>query len=219
MSLDNHTRAMERFIETVRLHPFLYDKKHPEFKEKGAKLNRWVIIGENFGLNGEAAAAKFKNARDRWLKIASGVKNLSSGSSGNGEKKKNKGILFDVINDVLKNTPHYADRDTEQPFKSSSTAASPDLVERPSMFQDTSFKAEALPGISKEFNAGGVTMREHANVMASHGPLMWRHAQRDQHDHHFWANLAGAVTAGTVLFSTTDWGRLAFLRQTSKRDM
>ena len=45
--------ATERFLETVRLFPFLYDKTQPDYQDNDAKNNRWEIIGEEFGITGE----------------------------------------------------------------------------------------------------------------------------------------------------------------------
>lgn len=49
----------ERFVETVRLFPILYNKSNPEFKDKQAKDNRWDIIGSEFGLSGEFIVSTF----------------------------------------------------------------------------------------------------------------------------------------------------------------
>ncbi|KAH8020777.1 hypothetical protein HPB51_003434 [Rhipicephalus microplus] len=63
----------ERFLEEIRLYPFLYDKTMPDYKDKEAKMNRWDLIGSMFGLTGIQAMLKFKNIRDRWMKLVSGV--------------------------------------------------------------------------------------------------------------------------------------------------
>lgn len=52
----NVTDVMERFVEAVRHFPFLYDKTHPDFKDKQAKMNRWDIIGTEFALTGECVS-------------------------------------------------------------------------------------------------------------------------------------------------------------------
>ncbi|KAL1469852.1 hypothetical protein MTO96_024775 [Rhipicephalus appendiculatus] len=54
----------------VRSYPCLYDKSNVDFKDKELRANRWHIIGQQFVISGEQAAAKFKNFRDRWLKIS-----------------------------------------------------------------------------------------------------------------------------------------------------
>ncbi|KAH8042488.1 hypothetical protein HPB51_023536 [Rhipicephalus microplus] len=98
----------ERFLEEIRLYPFLYDKTMPDYKDKEAKMNRWDFIGSMFGLTGTQAMLKFKNIRDRWMKLVSGVEaNTRSGAPGNSGKI--KWPLFSIIDSMLRQTPHYAE--------------------------------------------------------------------------------------------------------------
>ncbi|CAN7941993.1 unnamed protein product [Ixodes hexagonus] len=99
------TCPMKKFLQTVRLFPFLYDKTHPHYKDKEVKVKQWEIIGRAFGLNGRQAAAKFRNVRDRWLKIVTGIEN-SRGKAGKGLKWP----LFHIVDGMLRNTPHYAEK-------------------------------------------------------------------------------------------------------------
>ncbi|XP_072145341.1 uncharacterized protein [Dermacentor andersoni] len=102
---------MEQFLETVRLFPFLYDKTHPEYKDKDVKMNRWAIIGRTFDLTGPQAAAKFKNVKDRWLKIVSASEGArKSGAGGEAGKVHTKWTLFDIVDGMLRHTPNYAER-------------------------------------------------------------------------------------------------------------
>ncbi|KAL3186077.1 hypothetical protein MRX96_028206 [Rhipicephalus microplus] len=79
----------ERILEEIRLYPFLYDKKMTDYKDNEAKMNRWDIIGSMFGLTGTQAMLKFKNIRDRWMKLVSGVEaNTRSRAQGNHGKIK-----------------------------------------------------------------------------------------------------------------------------------
>ncbi|XP_075535670.1 uncharacterized protein LOC142571303 isoform X1 [Dermacentor variabilis] len=102
---------MEQFLETVRLFPFLYDKTYPEYKDKDAKMNLWAIIGRTFDLTGPQAAAKFKDVKDRWLKIASASEGArKSGAAEEAGKVHTKWTLFDIVDGMLRNTPHYVER-------------------------------------------------------------------------------------------------------------
>ncbi|XP_077484884.1 uncharacterized protein LOC144094888 [Amblyomma americanum] len=59
------------------------------------------------------ASAKFKNARDRWLKIVSGTDaTCRSGAPGNGGNATKKWALFPLMDGMLRSTPHYASRIT-----------------------------------------------------------------------------------------------------------
>ncbi|KAH8024697.1 hypothetical protein HPB51_000661 [Rhipicephalus microplus] len=98
----------ERFLEEIGLYPFLYGKTMPDYKDKEAKMNRWDLIGSMFGLTGTQAMLKFKNIRDRWMKLVSGVEaNTRSGAPGNNGKI--KWLLFSTIDSMLRQTPHYAE--------------------------------------------------------------------------------------------------------------
>ncbi|KAH7984799.1 hypothetical protein HPB51_026919 [Rhipicephalus microplus] len=77
-------------------------------------MNRWDIIGSMFGLTGTQAMMKFKNIRDRWMKLVSGVEaNTRSGAPGNHGKI--KWPLFAIIDGMLRQTPHYAEKPTGKP--------------------------------------------------------------------------------------------------------
>ncbi|KAH7964037.1 hypothetical protein HPB51_027724 [Rhipicephalus microplus] len=104
----------ERFLEEIRLYPFLYDKTMPDYKDKQAKMNTWDIIGSMFGLTGTQAMMKFKNIRDWWMKLVSGVEaNTRSGAPGNHGKI--KWPLFAISDGMLRQTPHYAEKPTGKP--------------------------------------------------------------------------------------------------------
>ncbi|XP_037583076.1 uncharacterized protein LOC119466630 [Dermacentor silvarum] len=102
---------MEAFLETVRGYPCLYDKSNGDFKDKDLRANRWHIIGQQFGMTGEQAAGKFKNFRDRWLKIALEKKKAcKSGAPGKDGKVKTEWTYFDIVDSILRSTPYYAEK-------------------------------------------------------------------------------------------------------------
>ncbi|XP_040079045.3 uncharacterized protein LOC115313312 [Ixodes scapularis] len=92
---------------------------------------------------GVGAMGKFRNARDRWLKILAKVDNACrSGAGGNAGKGLKSWALFDVVDGMLRGTPHYAEkiitnipadeqRNTPQPSSSggSTLTCSPGLQE------------------------------------------------------------------------------------------
>ncbi|KAL3181825.1 hypothetical protein MRX96_008132 [Rhipicephalus microplus] len=70
----------ERCLEEITLYHFLYDKTMSDYNNKEAKMNRWDLIGSMFGLTGTQDMLQFKNIRDRWMKLVSGVEaNTRSG--------------------------------------------------------------------------------------------------------------------------------------------
>ncbi|XP_072145677.1 uncharacterized protein [Dermacentor andersoni] len=101
----------ERFLECIRSYPFLYDKTHCDYKDTDGKTNRWELIGLEFGLTASEASSKFRNARNRWLKIVSCTDaTCRSGAPGNGGNAAKKWALFPLIDGMLRSTPHYARR-------------------------------------------------------------------------------------------------------------
>ncbi|XP_077523252.1 uncharacterized protein LOC144134164 [Amblyomma americanum] len=85
----NRENMMEQFLETVRVFPFLYDKTHPQYKDKDAKMNR------------SASSRKIVSASEGSRK---------SGAGGEAGKVHTKWTLFDIVDGMLRSTPHYAER-------------------------------------------------------------------------------------------------------------
>ncbi|XP_065287549.1 uncharacterized protein [Dermacentor albipictus] len=61
--------SWDRFLELVQQRPYLYDTNQPEYKDSTLKDRQWVKIGQQFGLTGWQAKNKWRNARDRYIKI------------------------------------------------------------------------------------------------------------------------------------------------------
>lgn len=59
----------DRFLDLVQQHRFLYDTNQPEYKDSALKDHQWMWIGQQFGLTGWQAKNKWRNARDRYIKI------------------------------------------------------------------------------------------------------------------------------------------------------
>ncbi|KAL1470225.1 hypothetical protein MTO96_024504 [Rhipicephalus appendiculatus] len=101
---------MEAFLEMVRSYPCLYDKSNVDFKGKELRANRWHIIGQQFAMTGEQAAAKFKNFRDRWLKISMEKRKArKSGAPGKDGKGKSEWAYYEIVDSILRTTPYYAE--------------------------------------------------------------------------------------------------------------
>ncbi|XP_077497124.1 uncharacterized protein LOC144107802 [Amblyomma americanum] len=102
---------MEAFLETVRGYPCLYDKLNIDFKDKDLRAIRWHMIGQQFGMTGEQAAGKFKNFRDRWLKVALEKKKAyKSGAPGKEGKAKSEWTYYYILDSFLRKTPYYAEK-------------------------------------------------------------------------------------------------------------
>ncbi|XP_075535671.1 uncharacterized protein LOC142571303 isoform X2 [Dermacentor variabilis] len=173
---------MEQFLETVRLFPFLYDKTYPEYKDKDAKMNLWAIIGRTFDLTGPQAAAKFKDVKDRWLKIASASEGArKSGAAEEAGKVHTKWTLFDIVDGMLRNTPHYVERSSSNvppeedvsilpsPL-SSNSPSSPRLVARLPSTPEGATSAAVSSGLSTSQAGAAAPDPGSAKRRASNGP-------------------------------------------------
>ncbi|XP_029841221.2 uncharacterized protein LOC8039340 isoform X2 [Ixodes scapularis] len=70
---------MHEFLDMVETSPFLYDKRHENFKDRNLKRKIWNEVGEHFGFegphgSGEVAKTKFRNARDKYTKIKTEIR-------------------------------------------------------------------------------------------------------------------------------------------------
>ncbi|XP_072145343.1 uncharacterized protein [Dermacentor andersoni] len=73
-------------------------------------LQPFLVINSGISV-GPQAAAKFKNVKDRWLKIVSASEGArKSGAGGEAGKVHTKWTLFDIVDGMLRHTPNYAER-------------------------------------------------------------------------------------------------------------
>ncbi|KAK8783172.1 hypothetical protein V5799_015486, partial [Amblyomma americanum] len=73
-------------------------------------MKRWEIIGRTFDLTGPQAEEKFRNVKDRWLKIVSAPEGArKSDAEGEAGKVHTDWTLFDIVDGMLSNTPLYAE--------------------------------------------------------------------------------------------------------------
>ncbi|XP_064483535.1 uncharacterized protein LOC135396475 [Ornithodoros turicata] len=60
---------LAEFVEAVRPHRFLYDRREPQFKDIHKKEALWAVIGRQFGIGGSKASRKWRNVRDKYYKL------------------------------------------------------------------------------------------------------------------------------------------------------
>ncbi|XP_077513851.1 uncharacterized protein LOC144124826 isoform X1 [Amblyomma americanum] len=102
--------SWERFLERVREHPYLYDTNLTHYKDSNLKDRQWVEIGQQFGITGLQAKNKWRNARDRYIKIRVQMKrSAQSEYSGMGiTAPKIKWRYYQALDDMLRDTQHYS---------------------------------------------------------------------------------------------------------------
>ncbi|XP_022121877.2 uncharacterized protein LOC110997838 [Pieris rapae] len=72
--------TVEKLIESVRGHIFLYDVCHPQYKNASLKSAIWESIGKELNESGEAVRSKWKTVRDGYTKYKKQLRS-STGSS------------------------------------------------------------------------------------------------------------------------------------------
>ncbi|XP_075740169.1 uncharacterized protein LOC142786386 isoform X2 [Rhipicephalus microplus] len=56
--------SAEVLIDAIKMYPYLYDKRHPSFKDRTKKDRAWAEIGSMFGMSSVLVDKRFKNLRD-----------------------------------------------------------------------------------------------------------------------------------------------------------
>ncbi|XP_050353827.1 uncharacterized protein LOC126775781 [Nymphalis io] len=72
--------SVEKLIEIVRRHAFLFDMDHEQYKNASLKLATWETIGRELNHSGEVVRNKWKTIRDGYTKYKKQLKK-STGSS------------------------------------------------------------------------------------------------------------------------------------------
>ncbi|KAM7295039.1 uncharacterized protein ISCGN_024544 [Ixodes scapularis] len=72
----------EALINAVKDYAFLYDKRHPDHKDRDKKLQAWTEIGSIFGMAGLECQKKFKNLKDAYYRTKAAVKGKSKSGAG-----------------------------------------------------------------------------------------------------------------------------------------
>ncbi|KAM7290177.1 uncharacterized protein ISCGN_026843 [Ixodes scapularis] len=72
----------EALINAVKDYAFLYDKRHPDHKDRDKKLQAWTEIGSIFGMAGLECQKKFKNLKDVYYRTKAAVKGKSKSGAG-----------------------------------------------------------------------------------------------------------------------------------------
>ncbi|KAG0437444.1 hypothetical protein HPB47_017447 [Ixodes persulcatus] len=86
--------GLEILLDLVEDYPLLYDKRHPDYKNKTLKSSIWKIIGSEFGMEGHVAESKFKNARDKYTRIQVDARNRQRSGAGASEVPKVRWAYF-----------------------------------------------------------------------------------------------------------------------------
>lgn len=69
----------------------------------------WRVVNALVYITGDQAALKFKNMKDRWVKMVTAHDaRQKSGAPGKAAEVNTKWPLFEVVNSVLKDAPCYA---------------------------------------------------------------------------------------------------------------
>ncbi|XP_067123234.1 uncharacterized protein [Centruroides vittatus] len=92
---------IEEFIEYVRPHQCLYDKKSVAYKDTVYKQSVWTAIGARFQITAEAAEKKWKVQRDRYMREKKLIKCSSVSGSGSTDIYRFRWELFPLMDSIL----------------------------------------------------------------------------------------------------------------------
>ncbi|XP_064469037.1 uncharacterized protein LOC135383553 [Ornithodoros turicata] len=92
---------LEKLLDCIREHEFLFNKRHPDFKNSLLKDETWTKIGEVCGISGKQCASKFKNAKDKYKKTLQALHERSRSGAGAKEVKKVTWPHFNLMHSVL----------------------------------------------------------------------------------------------------------------------
>ncbi|CAF4909763.1 unnamed protein product [Pieris macdunnoughi] len=77
------TEKVEKLIESVRGHIFLYDLGNPQYKNASLKSATWESIGRELNESGEAVRSKWKTVRDGYTKYKKQLRSSTCSSRKN----------------------------------------------------------------------------------------------------------------------------------------
>ncbi|XP_040063784.1 uncharacterized protein LOC120838094 [Ixodes scapularis] len=86
--------SLEILLDLVEDYPLLYDKRHPDYKNKTLISSIWKIIGSEFCMEGHVAESKLKNARDKYTRIQVDARNRRRSGAGASEVPKVRWAYF-----------------------------------------------------------------------------------------------------------------------------
>ncbi|XP_067132798.1 transcription factor Adf-1-like isoform X2 [Centruroides vittatus] len=92
----------EAFIRMIESYPFLYDKSRKEFKDVSFKHTYWTAIGAAFNVSAEECIKKWKNLKDRYMKLKNNIDKSKRSGAATSEIYKTNWKYFDILNNMLR---------------------------------------------------------------------------------------------------------------------
>ncbi|KAJ8944168.1 hypothetical protein NQ314_009530 [Rhamnusium bicolor] len=68
--MDQHSVIVDqhKFVAIIRYFPQIWDRTHPQFRDKDAKDCAWEVIGTKIGCTGDACRETFKSIREKYIR-------------------------------------------------------------------------------------------------------------------------------------------------------
>ncbi|XP_067123186.1 transcription factor Adf-1-like [Centruroides vittatus] len=86
----------------IESYPFLYDKSRKEFKDVSFKHTYWTAIGAAFNVSAEECIKKWKNLKDRYMKLKNNIDKSKRSGAATSEIYKTNWKYFDILNNMLR---------------------------------------------------------------------------------------------------------------------
>ncbi|GAB6029890.1 hypothetical protein CHUAL_005591 [Chamberlinius hualienensis] len=96
---------LEDFVSEVRNHSCLYNLSDPGYKDTKLKEIKWTAIGTKFGFTGRVAQLKWKNVRDRYVRVK---RLMETKMTNDPQGTPPTWWLFNILDDFLNHPAVYA---------------------------------------------------------------------------------------------------------------
>ncbi|KAJ8942312.1 hypothetical protein NQ318_005304 [Aromia moschata] len=57
-----------KFVSVIRQFPQIWDRSHPQFRDKDAKDSAWDVVGSKMGCSGDSCKETFKSLREKYIR-------------------------------------------------------------------------------------------------------------------------------------------------------
>lgn len=93
---------VESFLLSIEKYPFLYDKRKKEFKDVALKEAYQTAIGSSFQMTATECIKKFKNLKDRYVKIKGLINKTKRSGASTKDVYRCNWKYFDQLDNMLR---------------------------------------------------------------------------------------------------------------------
>lgn len=133
---------LQALLERIRDFPFLYDRRCPEYRDTALKDDRLKVIAAEFGITDEECKKKWRNARDRCMKIRQKLDAARRSGCGGKDVRRPYWCHYSLLDSMLEDTsPAHL-------TNSSHISSTPTITNAWTIHMDTDGVPEVIEGAS-----------------------------------------------------------------------